>query len=80
MSKPPQSHIGWHTYASFLAVRAPVLDDDTRAVDDLAGVALPVENAYNHPVSNLSNFPTLRVFHSTHKDQPTRRAASRLAP
>lgn len=37
---------------ALLGLLTPVLDDDARAVDDLAGVALTVENAYSQTISS----------------------------
>lgn len=36
---------------ALLGLLTPVLDDDARAVDDLAGVTLTVENAYFQCIS-----------------------------
>lgn len=44
---------GKATYAALLAVGTPVLDDNARAVDDLAGVALTVENTETGPLAEL---------------------------
>ena len=41
------------TYAALLTVGTPVFNNDARAVDNLAGVALAVENAETSPLAEL---------------------------
>jgi len=40
--------------AALLRLLTPVLDDDARAVDDLAGVALTVNLAYENSLAHIS--------------------------
>jgi hypothetical protein len=60
---------------ALLRLLTPVLDDNARAVDDLAGVTLTVDLAYKS-----SALTPHSGFHSTYRDRPTRRAACHRGP
>ena len=67
---------------ALLRLLTPVLDDNARAVDDLAGVALTVKLAY-YIISTFNNSPGQQKvgrLWKTYKDQPTRPASSHQAP
>lgn len=68
---------------ALLGLFTPVLDDDARAVDDLAGVTLTVQHACKSVLAIVRL--SIRMYGNvcrrcTHRDQPTRRAAFRRAP
>lgn len=60
---------------ALLRLLTPVLDDNARAVDDLAGVTLAVDLA----CKQLVHMPSLMI-DSTYRDRPTRRAACHQGP
>jgi hypothetical protein len=64
---------------ALLRLLTPVLDDDARAVDDLAGVTLTVNLACFDCISTL--FRSLKAAGAkTYRDRPTRRAACHQEP
>lgn len=64
---------------ALLRLLTPVLDDDARAVDDLAGVTLTVNLACGKIVSVL--FASKQGQRAkTYRDRPTRRAACHQGP
>lgn len=65
---------------ALLRLLTPVLDNDARAVDDLAGVTLAVENACACCVSTIRRRFKSLDRQATYRDQPTRPAACRLGP
>lgn len=62
----PAPWIPLSTYASLLAVGTPVLDNDARAVDNLASIALTVENAY----STVRPIQTPQIMCRDHSQRP----------
>jgi hypothetical protein len=66
--------------AALLGLLAPVLDDDARAVDDLAGVAFTIDLACSHKVLALIQYQQPAFQDTTYTDQPTRRAACHQGP
>lgn len=67
---------------ALLRLLTPVLDNDARAVDNLAGVALAVEDACEWCVSKSCTAWTTPATprDNTYRDRPTRRAACRPEP
>ena len=66
---------------ALLGLLTPVLDDDARAVDDLAGVALAVNLACSQIIrTQLPYRQSQDVASETYKDQPIHQAACHRAP
>jgi hypothetical protein len=63
---------------AFLGLFTPVLDDDARAVDDLASIAIAVDLACSYCISipNLSS----QSSNATYTNQPIHRAAFHQGP
>lgn len=61
---------------ALLRLLTPILDDNARAVDNLAGISLTIQNACE-PISII---PKSKTAVYTHRDQPILRAAFRLGP
>lgn len=74
-------------YRSLLRLLSPVLDNDTAAVDDFAGIAFAVDLAYPYQLAhapiNRSGIIMQKVKSgecTTYTNQPTRPIASHPAP
>ena len=63
---------------ALLRLLTPVLDDDARAVDDLASVTLTVDLAYHYTLVLPPLHRNVKI--KTYKDQPTLQAAFHLEP